>query len=105
MAYDESNSCVFLYDFSSALTLERLGSRAFAKACTSELEHFDSHVSSIIMAQAEQAIPCLPLCLYFRVHPRCVYVKRCCLSAFQASTPQRLRRSADMEVHVIPQRM
>jgi hypothetical protein len=54
MAYDESHGCVFLYDFSSALTLERLGSKAFAKACTSELEHFDSHVSSIITARAEQ---------------------------------------------------
>ena len=53
MTYDKSNNCVFVYDFSSALTLERLGSKAFAEACASELDSLDSLVSSIVVSQAD----------------------------------------------------
>ena len=53
MTYDKSNNCVFVYDFSSALTLEGLGSKAFAEACASELDSLDSLVSSIVVSQAD----------------------------------------------------
>jgi hypothetical protein len=45
MTFDQSNGCIFLYDFSNALTSEGLGPKAFAEARARELDRLDNLIA------------------------------------------------------------